>query len=512
MQSKATFRVLNIDSILPNRFQPRLKFEDESLDELASSISRFGVIEPIVVRPIGDKYEIIAGERRYKASKLASMSTIPSIVVNLSDKDSEELALLENVQRQQLNPIEEAVSYKRILDMGYVDLETLAKKIGKPQSAILAKVRLLNLSDEVQSYLLNGKISERHARALLNVSNIDSQVDMLHRIVNERLTVRQTNREIRKLSEKNTINEGSLNEKGADVPMDIDKIMKEAKDINVEQPVNAQAPDLMARGNMPEQPVSNAEGEAVVNPTPEVSSFDSMFNSPVNLVPTPEPSNDLLNEVSSVATSPSFNASVNSGEPLETVNDVNSNKENSSLPFDNPVPDVDIVEEQPVQANPGMMTEQPVPANPGMMPEQPVPAEPGMMPEQPVQANPGMMPEQPVQANPGMMPEQPVQAEPGMMPEQPVQAEPGMMPEQPVQANPGMMPEQPVQANPGIMPEQPVQANPGITTDGPTIPDFAKIIKQLRDCADEIEKSGHFVNLEEVDLGNQYKVIFTFDK
>ena len=157
MLGDTELRILNISDILPNRFQPRLKFEQDSLEQLAVSISKFGVIEPIVVRPVGKKFEIIAGERRYKASKLASKSTIPAIIINLSDKDSEELALLENVQRQSLNPIEEAVSYKRILDLGYITREELAKKIGKPQVLIFNKIKLLSLSDEVQSYLLNGR-------------------------------------------------------------------------------------------------------------------------------------------------------------------------------------------------------------------------------------------------------------------------------------------------------------------------------------------------------------------
>jgi len=190
---------LKISDILPNRFQPRIKFDDESLNQLAISIARFGVIEPIVVRPTGKKYEIIAGERRFKASKLAGISTIPCMVVSLSDKDSEELALLENVQRKALSPIEEAVSYKKILDSGYITRDELSKKIGKPQSLIFGKIKLLELSDEVQNYLLNNKISERHARSLLQLGSLSEQNEMLHRIVNERLTVKATDREIDKI-------------------------------------------------------------------------------------------------------------------------------------------------------------------------------------------------------------------------------------------------------------------------------------------------------------------------
>ena len=183
----------------PHKRQPRIHFDEVKLNELAESIRKYGLIQPIIVRQIGTKYEIIAGERRFKASTLANKETIPAIIVNLSDRDSEEIALLENIQREDLTPIEEAVSYKRILDAGYITQEELAKKIGKSQSAIANKIRLLNLDDTVQDALLNGKISERHARSLLKIHKLDDQVTMLNRIISERLTVKMTDKEIEKL-------------------------------------------------------------------------------------------------------------------------------------------------------------------------------------------------------------------------------------------------------------------------------------------------------------------------
>lgn len=190
--------ILNIEDVLPNRFQPRIKFKEENINELAESIKEHGVIQPIVVRKISDKYEIIAGERRYKASILAGKTTIPAIVTNLDDKNSAEVALIENVQRQNLTPIEEAISYKKILDMGYINQTDLAEKLGKTQSTIANKLRLLNLDEDVQEALLNEKISERHARSLLKLEK-NEQVDMLNRIINERMTVRKTDEEINKL-------------------------------------------------------------------------------------------------------------------------------------------------------------------------------------------------------------------------------------------------------------------------------------------------------------------------
>lgn len=190
---------LDLNDVLPNRFQPRIKFNEESIIELSESIKEHGVIQPIIVRPIGDKYEIVAGERRYKASVLSGLTTIPARIIDLNDKDSAEIALIENVQRKDLTPIEEAISYKKILDMGYITQEQLAIKLGKSQSAIANKKRLLNLCDEVQEALMEEKISERHARSLLKLESSADQQYMLNRIIKERLTVRKTDDEITKL-------------------------------------------------------------------------------------------------------------------------------------------------------------------------------------------------------------------------------------------------------------------------------------------------------------------------
>jgi len=206
MEMEKEVKILNLDDILPNRFQPRIKFNETAILELAESIKEHGVIQPIVVRKISDKYEIIAGERRYKASVLAGKTTIPAIITDLDDKNSAEIALIENVQRQDLTPIEEAISYKKILDMGYLNQSELADKLGKTQSTIANKLRLLNLAEEVQEALLEHKISERHARSLLKLDE-DKQQVMLDRIINERLTVRKTDEEIKKLLESSPAEE-----------------------------------------------------------------------------------------------------------------------------------------------------------------------------------------------------------------------------------------------------------------------------------------------------------------
>ena len=199
-------QVLNvpIEDIIPNRFQPRLNFDENSLKELASSIKEHGIIQPLVLRRLNDKYEIIAGERRYKAAKLAGLTSVPAILSDLDDNASAEVAIVENVQRKDLTSIEEAKSYKTLLDKGYLTQEELAKKMGLSQSAISNKLRLLSLSDEVQKAIMEGKISERHARSLLQLEDEDDQNSWLKRIIEERLTVRDLDQKLKELNKKET--------------------------------------------------------------------------------------------------------------------------------------------------------------------------------------------------------------------------------------------------------------------------------------------------------------------
>ena len=197
MNTEKNILEIPIEDILPNRFQPRLSFNEEGINELAESIKQHGIIQPLVVRKLGDKYEIIAGERRYKAATMAGLAKVPVIISDIDDNKSAEVALVENIQRRNLTAIEEAKSYKNLLDRGYLTQEQLANKMGVSQSSIANKLRLLNLDEEVQDALLNEKISERHARALLSLDKED-QKKWLKRIIDERLTVRQLDMELKK--------------------------------------------------------------------------------------------------------------------------------------------------------------------------------------------------------------------------------------------------------------------------------------------------------------------------
>ena len=195
---------LYLDDIIPNRFQPREIFDERALKELAVSIREHGVIQPIIVRSVQNgKYEIISGERRYKASALAGLTKIPAIIRNLDDKESSKVALLENLQRKNLNPIEEARTYQKILEIDQMTQEELAKTMGKSQSAVANKLRLLSLPDDIQESLLKEQISERHARALINIPDSKKQKEMLKKIIDNKMSVRSVEEEIKRLYSKN---------------------------------------------------------------------------------------------------------------------------------------------------------------------------------------------------------------------------------------------------------------------------------------------------------------------
>lgn len=180
-------------SIRPNPYQPRKVFDKFMLEELANSIKEFGVIQPINVRVINeDTYELVAGERRLRAAKLAKLDKIPAIIINVNDKDSAVLALIENLQRENLNYFEEAEGYYNLMEDYNLTQEDIAKQVGKSQSTIANKLRLLKLPDQVVKLLLDHQLSERHARALLKLPTSDLQVALLNKVIIQSLNVRKT--------------------------------------------------------------------------------------------------------------------------------------------------------------------------------------------------------------------------------------------------------------------------------------------------------------------------------
>lgn len=192
MENENNVIKVKIEDLVPNKYQPRKYFDDISLQELASSIKTYGIINPILVRKIDGKYEIIAGERRMRAAKLCGLSEVPVIVKNADEQQSAEYALIENLQRQELTAIESAKAYEEIIKLGNSTQSDLAKKLGKSQSSIANKIRLLSLPTEVQEAITNKKISERHARSLLRVEDKETQLRILNKIIEDKLTVKET--------------------------------------------------------------------------------------------------------------------------------------------------------------------------------------------------------------------------------------------------------------------------------------------------------------------------------
>lgn len=203
-------KLINADLITTNKNQPRVYFEEDALAELALSIKHNGLLQPIVVRQVEDHYEIIAGERRFRACRLNGMNEVPCLVKEKSDLESAELALIENIQRQDLSAIEEANAYVSLMRTSNLTQEELAKKIGKSQASVANKIRLLQLSDEIQHAVNSGVITERHGRALLSVDK-EQRNNVYKTIVKKDFNVRKTEEYIQQLKEpKETKKKGGL--------------------------------------------------------------------------------------------------------------------------------------------------------------------------------------------------------------------------------------------------------------------------------------------------------------
>lgn len=196
---------LNISEIEPNRNQPRREFDEESLNQLAESIKIHGLIQPILVKPLfGGGYEIVAGERRYRACQLAGITEVPVTIRELTDRETMEIALIENLQREDLNPIEEALGYKTLMDEHDLSQEAVAEAVGKSRPAVANMLRLLNLPESVTDMVKSGKLSAGHARALLSVENKKDIETLAQEVISSDLSVRQTEKLAKKAVKKPT--------------------------------------------------------------------------------------------------------------------------------------------------------------------------------------------------------------------------------------------------------------------------------------------------------------------
>ncbi len=548
---------VNNDDILPNRFQPRKYFDEEETLELAESIKEHGILQPIVVRQVGDKYEIIAGERRYKANILAGNDTIPAIVSNLNDKESSEIAVIENIQRQDLTPIEEAISYKRIIDMGYVTQEELARKIGKSQSAIANKIRLLKLSDDVQDALMAKQISERHARSLLQLDSLTKQNELLKKIIDERLTVRKTDEEIKKMNnneinnnQNNMINNpaqgnnfnfgmgmNSINQN----PTAVETPVVEAQPTqNIEMPSQEVAPTpnidvspimgvpVNSFSNSPSVPVVDKVSSTPVQPmeTPVPETNDTPINSDMNIfnstMETPvmneQPSVPVVEEIPSTQVQP-----VETPEPETNDTPVNSDMNIFNPTMETPVvseqpsvPVVDEVPSTPIQPTTSSEISLDSPNNVPTVEDTPIQnidipnvsesVIPTINPSNDISIEdnsvPSFMPEQPVENN---FSSPVVDLSQNTINEEPTNDIPlNSSIETPIEQTPDpiIVTNNETQYDP-IMPEQP--------SGEPTL-DFKTIINLIRQCSSTIEKCGYKIDTEEYDLDGKYQVTFVIEK
>ncbi len=183
--------MVNITKVEPNRTQPRKNFDEDALQELSDSIKQFGIIQPLIVQDRKDHYEIIAGERRWRAAKKAGLKEVPVIIKNYTDQEIVEISIIENIQREDLNPIEEALAYKRLLEEFNLKQDQVAERVSKSRTAVTNSMRLLKLCDKVQQMIIDEMITTGHARAILSIEDPEEQYNLAQRIFDEKLSVRE---------------------------------------------------------------------------------------------------------------------------------------------------------------------------------------------------------------------------------------------------------------------------------------------------------------------------------
>ncbi|KAB1435679.1 ParB/RepB/Spo0J family partition protein [Candidatus Galacturonibacter soehngenii] len=213
---KPVEKKIKITKIEPNREQPRKNFEEDALLELSDSIKQFGIIQPLVVQERDGYYEIIAGERRWRAAKLAGLKEVPVVIKKYTEQEILEISLIENIQRENLNPIEEALAYKKLIQQFNLKQDEIAERVSKSRTAVTNSLRLLKLDDRVQQMVIDDKISTGHARTLIVIEDNDLQYHLANRIFDEKLSVRETEKLIKKITsekvENTTIKENNNND------------------------------------------------------------------------------------------------------------------------------------------------------------------------------------------------------------------------------------------------------------------------------------------------------------
>lgn len=224
-ETKQNETVVKITKVEPNRDQPRKNFDEDSLQELADSIKQFGLLQPILVQDRKDYYEIIAGERRWRAAKIAGLKEIPVIIRNYTDQEIVEIALIENIQREDLNPIEEARAFKKLLEEFHLKQDEVAERVSKSRTAVTNSVRLLKLSDSVQQMIIDDMLSTGHARALIPIEDKELQLQLAQRIFDEKLSVREVEKIVKVI-----LNPEKEKDKKEETPQSIQYIYQDIED------------------------------------------------------------------------------------------------------------------------------------------------------------------------------------------------------------------------------------------------------------------------------------------
>ena len=215
---------VKITKVEPNREQPRKYFDEDALQELADSIKQYGLLQPILVQDRKDYYEIIAGERRWRAAKLAGLKEVPVIIKDYTEQEIMEISLIENIQREDLNPVEEALAYKRLLEEFHLKQDELAERVSKSRTTITNSMRLLKLCDYVQQMIIDGKLTTGHARALISIENEEQQKQLAEQIFDEKLSVREVEKRVKEL-----LNPKEQKAKKEEIPKNIQYIYEDVE-------------------------------------------------------------------------------------------------------------------------------------------------------------------------------------------------------------------------------------------------------------------------------------------
>lgn len=569
MQENNEIKYIDLVDIIPNRLQPRTEFDEDKLNELATSIKQYGIINPLLVRKVGNKYEIIAGERRFKAAKIVGLERVPVIISNMDERTSAEVAVIENIQRQDLSALEEARSYRKLLDQASITQEQLAAKMGKSQSTIANKMRLLNLCDEVQEALDNNQISERHARSLLQLKNIDDQRNALEKIIKERLTVKATENLIKEILQSKTLNSEeetistSLpptpdnfvnNIYGNDIVSiaDLNKkeLEKENDNMNNEQntQMNNNMPNIGVTNQQPNDQVQQPAFGGRFFPSLEDSEVNVNLANPfaqqqpaqaqpmmANLVDTPTPQQPpvaptIPSFVTDSTTVPSSNTvsldSLNKEPVMPTINPLQQNFESPiSEPVNNIVAEPIINPIASSAPTPGPIPEsQPNPLfgnnipEPQPQPEPTIPNLPNMESSSFGPMTPNMeTPVQPTMSTPE--PTAPVVPEP-IIPEPAVAPQPIVEPASPVTPDPVMPDIQMPQNNftvpsPEVPTPEPapiVEKAPEVAPTIKTTDNIINAINAIKNLGLSIESIGYKTNISEEDTPTSYKITIELEK